>query len=547
MKKLNFMLVLLLATTCACTDNLSEDVALSNEQPISRSMNTTLTAEEAQQQFAKILSKAVYNHVELRNFLKSKALKQFDNDYDVFYPLVKDEQVDNLGTFREVLLNYIPEVDLSNIEATLPLLNIYVPDLSLFVDVTPENWNTTDQDVPVAIKNQDEPNTLMYLNGEFVDKMPGDEIPDFHFLYIKNNERVRKSRSRSVNGMNGYEFISEVFDGTHPKPQVVASRTIQSRSTSPAYDIDWVPASKIDPVVISAWETMKNDPSLQRDNIYYGMTPTKTEGTLNRAIDEYIYRFQIDPAAYYSIADQKGTGDKKDDPIIKDETISNKVSELSDDEVIRRLWTDGKFEFHFQVFTGTTNIKELTASEYILNLEPKDLFNITITKWHRHHTAFRHTKHYYKIDPNNLGRKWVYPHDLGYDNRLPKWDISTQSLERFFYIYEHDEDEKYETTQSKVTTFTHNFKSNVEGGIGKDEWNVKVGLGYDSTKSTQTSSTLKIETTKGSDQLGTLTFYFYDSIIIEKDTNKGYRPKNVSNGTVTMTIMPMTETFSRVN
>lgn len=548
MKKLNIMLTLLLATACACTDNLSEDVAPYNEQPLSRSMNATLTTEEAQQQFAEILSKAVYDHVELRNFLKAQALKQFDNDYDVFYPLVKDEQVGDLGTFREVLLGYIPEADLCTIEAALPLLNIYVPNLSLFVDVTPENWDTTDQDVPVAVKNQDEPNTLMYLNGEFVDKMAGDEIPDFHFLYIKNNERVRKTRSRNINGMNGYEFISEVFDGTRSKPQVT-SCAVQSRATSSAYDIDWVPASKIDPVVITAWKTMKNNPSLQRDNIYYGMTPTKTEGTLNRTIDEYIYRFQIDPAAYYSIADQKGTGDKKDDPMIKDETLEKKGGYYSDEETISRLWTEGNFEFCIQVFTGTNNIKELTPSEYVFNIKPQELFNIVITKWRKHRTWFRKAKYYCKIEPDKLERKWVYPRELKYahDNRLPKWDISTQSLERFVTIFEFDEDETYEMTQSKVTTYTHNFKTSVEGNVGNNKWGAKVGLGYDSTTSTQVGSTIKISTTKGSDQLGTLTFYFYDSIIIEENSSKGYRLKNVSNGTVTMTLMPMTETFSRGN
>lgn len=54
-----------------------------------------------------------------------------------------------------------------------------------------------------------------------------------------------------------------------------------------------------------------------------------------------------------------------------------------------------------------------------------------------------------------------------------------------------------------------------------------------------------IETTKTSDQLGTLTLNFYDAIIVEKNSQKGYRPKNVSNGTVSITISPMSDAFSR--
>lgn len=64
---------------------------------------------------------------------------------------------------------------------------------------------------------------------------------------------------------------------------------------------------------------MKENPSLQRDNIYYGLTDNKQEGSLNMNIDEYIYRIQISPSSYFTMADQEG------DPTRKDKgTISNK-------------------------------------------------------------------------------------------------------------------------------------------------------------------------------------------------------------------------------
>ncbi len=99
----------------------------------------------------------------------------------------------------------------------------------------------------------------------------------------------------------------------------------------------------------------------------------------------------------------------------------------------------------------------------------------------------------------------------------------------------------------KTTTFAANFKSSADGDIpiGTKGGSIKIGLGYDTTKSTSTSSTITIETTKESDQLGTLTLNFYDAIIVEKNSSKGYRPKNVSNGTVSITISPMSDAFSR--
>lgn len=49
---------------------------------------TTMDAESAKREFAKILSKAVSNEESLRIFIKNAAEKRFDLDYDVFYPFV---------------------------------------------------------------------------------------------------------------------------------------------------------------------------------------------------------------------------------------------------------------------------------------------------------------------------------------------------------------------------------------------------------------------------------------------------------------------------
>ncbi|MCE2617617.1 MAG: hypothetical protein ACTTKN_06825 [Phocaeicola sp.] len=57
--------------------------------------------------------------------------------------------------------------------------------------------------------------------------------------------------------------------------------------------------------------------------------------------------------------------------------------------------------------------------------------------------------------------------------------------------------------------------------------------------------TLNPAQTVTSDQLRTLILNFYDAIIIEKNAQKGFRPKKVSNGTVSTTISPMSDAFSR--
>ena len=535
MKK-SLFIIALCTFAFSCAEDFSENQsAQDSTTPLLDSIS--LTENDAKQEFSEILSKAIYENIELRSFIKDKAIQQFDNDFDVFYPILKNEVVGKGETFRNILLKYTTEEELSNIERTLPLLNIYVPDLSLFTNITPYNWDITDNQIPVTFKENQTSKMLLYLNGEKSGEIPQNGIPGFHLLVVKNNERVIPVSINTRGVANSYQFIDKAFDGTNSK-----QNTPSTRSMSEPDNIDWLSEDIVDPIVKNAYEKMKENPSLQRDNIYYGLTDNKQEGSLNMNIDEYIYRIQISPSSYFIMADQEG------DPTRKDKgTISNKKGEISDDEALSRFWIDGNFEIILQVFTGVKNIKELTAHEYVFNVKPQELFNVPIEKSYRHKTMFRHSKFYYTIDPHKLERKWYYPRTKGHDTRLPKWDISTQSLERFINIFERDADEKITYSQNKTTTFAANFKSSADGDIpiGTKGGSIIIGLGYDTTKSTSTSSTITIETTKESDQLGTLTLNFYDAIIVEKNSSKGYRPKNVSNGTVSITISPMSDAFSR--
>ena len=48
-----------------------------------------------------------------------------------------------------------------------------------------------------------------------------------------------------------------------------------------------------------------NQIAFQRDNIYYGMTPTKTTGELNRSVTEYLSYMIVDPKVYTKISDEQ--------------------------------------------------------------------------------------------------------------------------------------------------------------------------------------------------------------------------------------------------
>ena len=216
-------------------------------------------------------------------------------------------------TFYEILLDYSSKEELNNIENAVPLLNIYVPDLSLFDNITACNWNVNDEEIPVAVSNA-YGGTTLFCKGDSIDALAGDEVPDFHLLLVKQNERVRpvESFSRGISDnqvMPGYEFVNEVYNGS--KRPKVQSRALDA----PTLEDDYV--NSLDPKIVEAWNTMKSNPTYQRDYIYYDMTPQKTEGQLDGTIDEYLYRFQIAPAAYYSISDERDATSSKSDPYIK--------------------------------------------------------------------------------------------------------------------------------------------------------------------------------------------------------------------------------------
>ena len=103
----------------SCTKDMAND----NELSVS-------VSDSPQKAFAEVLSTAVFENQSLRDFIKSEALKQFDKDYDVFYPYVKNMEVEKNKTFRDYLLDYTDENSLTDIERAIPKLNILVPDWS---------------------------------------------------------------------------------------------------------------------------------------------------------------------------------------------------------------------------------------------------------------------------------------------------------------------------------------------------------------------------------------------------------------------------------
>lgn len=177
-----------------------------------------------------------------------------------------------------------------------------------------------------------------------------------------------------------------------------------------------------------------------------------------------------------------------------------------------------------------------------VSVPPPKLFSIEkVHVHHRHSTGFRHSKNYYSVDVENLRSKWLnlrkYLNDENSLFMLP-WDLYTKSLSIYLFVEEFDDSQTIEETKTVVDQFTNKLDFSLEGGgdINGVKVTEKIGYGL-SYVNTSTSST-KITTSVGSDQLGTLAFFYYDPIIRNKNSDGTYNLYSVSNGTVEATILP---------
>lgn len=499
------------------------------------SPTSELTTAEAQIRFAKLLSQAASGSIEVRRFLKKEATKQFDNDYDVFYPLVKDKIVADGKSFRDILLSYTTDPsELTEIEQSQLLLNILIPDLTLFWDFNAEKWDVNDAEIVVMCR--DDESDTMYENGEDVGQMEKGEIPGFPCLVVKNNERVRVKSVNTRSGEATYEFVSDAFDGSKRTERPVTRHWEQDMPLEETEDLSkGVSPSIFKADIVQAWEEFKGIPqAYQRDRIYYGITKENKPGNLNRNIREELFRFRVQPEAFSRIADQENK-----DP--KLETTSERKRFLTNQEIIKRVWNDGKFEFYFKTYVSSDVNGQAMEDILSFSVSAKELFSIEkVHVHHRNNTLFRRSKNTYSVDPKNLRSKWYYPRARSYGDSyvftLP-WDLYSKSLAIHIFVEERDDDQILKEKRVVLNEFSSKTDFSLDAGAEISGVKLAAKLGYGISTTRTNTSEAEISTTVGSDKLGTLSFFYYDPII-RGERNGLYDLYSVFNGTVEATVLP---------
>lgn len=476
------------STSCNSEEPIVDN-GISNEDVLADKQNLMID-------FASILSKATYQNPNLRKFLKDESLKQFDRNYDVLYALSKDTEIGGT-TLREILVSHSSEEFMLKVEQAAPMLNIRIPEIFMF-NVFPESMDVTDSEIPVAIDRQ------LYVNGEMVYSLEKGEVPGFHVFVVSENDRVESvTDSRSNNPI--IRFKSPYYDG---------SKFTSSESGS---RLSCVPSNVPGERAIQAfnhfysYDSGNRSMALQRDYIYYGITPDNNTGNLNRTVSEYLSFLEVDPKAYFQITDSY-LGSNSDDPEIRTEKISRKKRDFTEEELIEKFWTDGSYDFKFNVVSSTSTWPQ----EIHVLAKPHEIWDFNLHRTYRNPTKLRHSRYTYHIDPDDFTMKRYY---IPRNSQLSfgKWDLSEEGTTRYVIVSEGDTGATQTISHSFELTkvSTQKVNGSVKYGLGLDQIKGDGQINTEITNSNTTKETRQVSLTRtdGDDQLGNVKIYFYDPII----------------------------------
>ena len=474
----------------------------------------------AMTRFAEVLSKATYERRDVRQFLKDEAKKQFDYNNDVLYINVKNSPIGN-RTFENILCEYTNKEELEKIVQAVPTINIFIPQIAAF-NLYPENMDCSDKEIPVVLPN--ESSNSLYLDGEIAGTLSKGDVPGFHVFVVNKNRRVTvNTNTRSAN--YEYSFIAPEYDNTKA-PDV--TRT---------YLVD---ANFVGNKAINAYSHFfKDDGSnqsmaLQRDYIYYGMTPTSENGSLNQSVSEYLSFIEIDPKAYFNMTEIKDVDPLTDDPEVYKEQASRKKRDFTKEELIDEFWTEGNYNIKIEI-AGALSSQPLIKH---LSVSPDDIWEFNLDRTYRHSTAFRHSKYTYKIDVDKFTAK---RYDLT-DKLLSlgKWDLSQESLYKRISFIEEDPGDVITTKYILETTMVNSSKVNgsIKFGLGLgngNSTNIETGSENSSSVTTKESVEISVTRTNKDDDLGEDLIYFYEPIIVGT-SGEQYDIKTHTTGIVTFGI-----------
>lgn len=482
---------------------------------------------QAYQDFAIILSKAVSNEPELRAFLKREALKQYDKDYDVFYPWTKDLFVDDERSFEAILKEYDEEDCLELIVKEIPLLTILVPDWSWIANecFSINTWDVSGDEIGVAFDNQNGDHPV-YCNGKYEGIVPAGCFTDTPMLIIKNNERMISSPDVK-SGVRQYDFIDNAFDNsndTQTKTDYYYNHDLGSGSIT-----YWFAKNHVGTKVGNCYSVFDGFPSgVQRDYIYYNMTQTESSGYLDNHMVESIYKFRI---VYNSNASNEyfESGDLYFASHLYE---GSNAPSLTNQELEALNWGEGALEFMFKINAGFSS--EMIA---FVTCTLNQAFKVTRVRERSRYNwlGILKSRLYYIEDRTCLDTKWIDA-----NLHLFTWDIASVPDSYTIQIFEHDNGSSTTTSTSSSWTFMTNYTQQTEVGGNLELVTMKTSYGQSQSSSYTINKSTSVTVVDGDDLLGSIIVQYINPVVLE-NAMAGVRLKSYNTGKVELLIVPVIE------
>ena len=522
-----------------------------NVEPSNRAELPDIVDEQsAMENFSVSLSQALYSYQEVRDFMKTEALKRFDNDDEVFYPFVKNVEVGNLGTLREILIRELGgEEKMEQIERELPTLTILVSDASWF---DPEGfcltrWDTSDPCVAVTYRERDGICRRLFGDGYLLGEIEAGTIPGGPVLIVKNSERLVASPS-TKSGALEYSFIFDEYDASKNPVETKGRYSWVYLNEAQPSDDDSVSGdllNNINPDIITAFNLFKDKPyACHNDYIFYGMTSDTSRGRLRTDVKNKIFRIKLMAGAFPRVFDDSLRNDRnyQDTWNIRDGGRGYSV-EPSKEAVYAKLWGDGSLEIIFYILTGDQNgvatlpisvsARQLFAvkDNVVMREEWKATVFVWSIDWHYTFGDFGQAK---KRNGSTLKEKWYY---LPYPIEIPSWDLLNLS----FYNLKAEEVDTGTSVTTETTVTTKHGSSNTNK-IGLDSsvipgFPIKLELGWSSSDEETRTDHQTITYTEGSDLLFEGPVSYSDRVITSKAGAK-YTLKTIGAGDFIISILP---------
>jgi hypothetical protein len=485
----------------SCKDELSD---LDNP-PNGGALYKNVSVEEqdkARIEVAKVLAKSLAENVALRKYMKTEAMKQFDNDSDILWAKSKNDFVDGQKTFKQILNETSSNID--DISAKLPLLNFLFPWIK---DHSVVDWNT-DSEIPLVVVlgskqlNNDNKTLIAYDaegNEHILDAF---KHPNQFVIVVEDSERIEvvgnvpNGRTKGEEGWipciqsggTQYFYRDESYNNRKYNNARIDSWSDKIPYSGNLSFPEYYPNEPIAPYYddifnrVPEWLVNQLSPNkFNREAIYF-----KNNGSFNHQVKDRIQYIRLrDQATASDVSETWAEGNLEFEVTrILGGKTTNDFNSLTSRGTVEAQFSFKGASPHF-IWQGNlwTSLQKLQQDTQNGQVYGNNIYFGT-QEWTPGNGAFQ--------------GNWFYLGESGF-----QWSLFRYGDAVKYVIIEHDNGEVTKTTHSHTTNFNASLG---QTGFMADPFFFNVGTSF------STTSTQEVTSTNNSDPLAEFIVYYTDKV-----------------------------------